>query len=252
MRKTKTTNGSVALLHPEMAQMPKTYASEIGNARVLIVDDQPIVRERLAELINGEPNMVTCGDVDNPRSAFELLASAKPNLIITGLSLNDSHGLEFIKDVRVRYPRLPVLVFSMYDESLYAERAIRAGASGFVSKHGPTREVLCAIRRILDGDIYLSERVTAHAVQQFFARSSNPRGSELEQLSDRELEVFELIGRGRSTRQIASALHLDLKTIETYRSRIKVKLKLTTATELVRQAQQSLQESMSHPTRAKH
>jgi DNA-binding NarL/FixJ family response regulator len=231
-----------------MAQIPKNYAAEVSNARVLIVDDQPIVRERLAELINSEPNMVTCGDVDNPRSAFELLASAKPNLIITGLSLKDSHGLEFIKDVRVRYPRLPVLVFSMYDESLYAERAIRAGASGFISKHGPTREVLCAIRRILDGDIYLSERVTAHAVQQFFARSSCPRGSELEQLSDRELEVFELIGRGRSSRQIASALHLDLKTIETYRSRIKLKLKLTSATELAQHARQSVQDTTSSHT----
>src|ERR1700720_2283417 len=119
-----------------MAQIPKNYAAEIGTARVLIVDAQPIVRERLTELINSEPNMVTCGDVDNPPSAFELLASAKPNLIVTGLSLKDSHGLEFIKDVRVRYPRLPVLVFSMYDESLYAERAIRAGARGFISKHG--------------------------------------------------------------------------------------------------------------------
>jgi DNA-binding NarL/FixJ family response regulator len=228
--------------------MPKAIPKEIGKARVLIVEDQPIVRERLAELINSEPDLVPCGDADNPRTAFELIPRAKPNLIITGLALKESHGIEFIKDLRLRYPGVRVLVFSMYDESLYAERAIRAGASGFVSKYEPTKEVLCAIRRVLSGEIYLSERVTAHAVGQFFARSSLAPGSELDQLSDRELEVFELIGQGRSSRQIASALHLDLKTIETYRSRIKVKLKLNTATELAQHAQQSLQHTTSSHT----
>jgi DNA-binding NarL/FixJ family response regulator len=234
-----------------MAQTPKfnTVAPK-GKARVLIVEDQPIVREKLAELISREPDLVPCGDTDNPRSAIDLIPRTRPSLIITGLALQESHGLEFIKDLRVRYPRVPVLVFSMYDESLYAERAMRAGATGFVSKHAPIKELLCAIRRVLSGEIYLSERVTAHAVRQLFARSSLPAGSELEQLSDRELEVFELIGQGRSSRQIARALHVDVKTIETYRLRIKAKLNLTTATELAQHAQQFVQHTTSPRARS--
>jgi DNA-binding NarL/FixJ family response regulator len=229
---------------------PAHKTAGIDKARVLIVEDQPIVREKLVELINGQSDLVSCGNTADPRIAIELIPKTKPTVIITGLALQESHGLEFLKDLHVRYPRIPVLVFSMYDESLYGERAIRAGATGFVSKHEPTKELLCAIRRVLGGEIYLSERVTAHAVRRLFARSSLPRGSELEELSDRELEVLELIGQGRSSRQIASVLHLDLKTIETYRSRIKVKLKLSSATELAQYAQQSLQHITSSHLRS--
>jgi DNA-binding NarL/FixJ family response regulator len=222
-----------------MAQIPKNRKTlGRGKARVLIVDDQPVVRERLMELIISEPDLGVCGDVDDPRGAFQLAAVSQPNLIITGLSLKDSHGLEFIKDVHARDPSVKVLVFSMYEESVYAERAIRAGASGFLTKREPSEEVIAAIRRVLSGEIYLSKRATADTVRRFFERSSIASSSELTQLSDRELEVFELIGRGRSSRQIAATLHLSLKTIETYRSRIKVKLKLSTGPELVRQAEQ--------------
>jgi len=228
-----------------MAKMPKYSAEKLQKARVLIVEDQPLMRERLAELISSQADLTSCGTTDNPRSAIALIATTKPNLILTGLALQESHGLELIKNLRVRYPRVPVLVFSMYDESLYAERAIRAGANGFVSKYGPATDLLCAIRRILGGGIYLSERVAAHAMEQFFARSSFTTGSEVELLTDRELEVFELIGQGRSTRQIASALHLSVKTIETYRSRIKTKLNLETATELAQHAGQFLQHATS-------
>jgi DNA-binding NarL/FixJ family response regulator len=228
-----------------MAKMPKYSAEKLPKARVLIVEDQPLMRERLAELISSQADLTSCGTTDNPRSAIALIATTKPNLILTGLALQESHGLEFIKDLRVRYPRVPVLVFSMYDESLYAERAIRAGANGFVSKYGPATDLLCAIRRVLNGGIYVSERVAAHAMEQFFARSSFTTGSEVELLTDRELEVFELIGQGRSTRQIASALHLSVKTIETYRSRIKTKLNLETATELAQHAGQFLQHATS-------
>jgi len=228
-----------------MAKMPKYSGEKLRKARVLIVEDQPILREKLVELISSQADLISCGDTDNPRSAIDLIATAKPNLVLTGLALQESHGLEFIKDMRARYPRVPVLVFSMYDESLYAERAMRAGAKGFVSKQGPTKELLCGIRRVLSGEIYLSERVTAHAMRQLFARSSLPAGSEIELLSDRELEVFELIGQGRSTRQIASALHVSVKTIESYRSRIKTKLNLDTATELAQHAWQFVQEATS-------
>jgi DNA-binding NarL/FixJ family response regulator len=138
-----------------MAKMPKYSAEKLRKARVLIVEDQPLMRERLAELLSSQADLTSCGDTDSPRSAIALIATTKPNLVLTGLALQESHRLEFIKDLRVRYPRMPVLVFSMYDESLYAERAMRAGASGFVSKHGATNDLLCAIRRVLDGGIYL-------------------------------------------------------------------------------------------------
>jgi DNA-binding NarL/FixJ family response regulator len=174
-----------------------------------------IVREKLAELMRSQADLMCCGTTDNPRSAFELIATTKPSLVLTSLALQESHGLEFIRDLRLRYPRVPVLIFSMFDESLYAERAMRAGANGFVSKYGETNELLCAIRRVLGGGIYLSERVTTHAMQQFFARQPLAPRSEADRLSDRELEIFELIGQGRSSRQIATALHISVKTIET-------------------------------------
>jgi DNA-binding NarL/FixJ family response regulator len=229
-----------------MAQIPKLQRGPgIDKARVLIVDDQPVVRERVAELITSEPDLTVCGETDDPRVALQLIAATKPALIVAGLALKDSHGLEFIKDVQVRHPKIAILVFSMYDETLYAERAIRAGASGFVTKRVPTHELLRAIRRVIAGEIYLSEKIAAQSLHHFFARPHGQSASDLEQLSDRELEVFELMGRGRSSRQIAAALHLDLKTIETYRSRIKTKLDLRTSTELAQRAQQSLQHSFS-------
>jgi DNA-binding NarL/FixJ family response regulator len=234
-----------------MAQMPKLRkAGEVSRARVLLVDDQPIVRKGLAHLIGSEPDLALCGEADDPRTVFHLATATKPDLIVTGLSFKHSHGLEFLKDLRVRCPAIPVLVFSMYDESLYAERAIRAGASGFLTKREPTEEVLRAIRRVLAGEIYLSERLAAHSLQRFFARSPLASDSELDQLSDRELQVFESIGQGRSSRQIAAALRLDLKTVETYRSRIKVKLKLDSGADLVRHAQRSLQDTTSPRTRS--
>ena len=229
-----------------MVQMPQLKKSDAATkARVLIVDDQPVVRERLAQLIRGEAALELCGEADNPPRAFELLANMQPHLVVTGLALKDAHGLEFVKDLHLRYPHVRVLVFSFYDESLYAERAIRAGANGFLTKREPTKEVLRAIDMVLKGEIYLSPKVTGETVRRFFLRSALGLKSELSQLSDRELEIFELIGSGRSTKQIANALHVDVKTIETYRSRIKVKLGLGTGLELVARAQTSLREITS-------
>jgi DNA-binding NarL/FixJ family response regulator len=156
--------------------------------------------------------------------------------VITGLSFKRSHGIGLIKDLHARFPGVVILVFSLYDELLYGERAIRAGARGFLEKRASTKELLKAIRHVLDGEIYLSEKVATGAMQRYFGRPKAIVGSPLEQLSDRELEVLQLIGRGSSTRQIAATLSVDIKTIETYRARIKVKLKLTTAAELVEQA----------------
>ena len=216
--------------------------------RVLIVDDQPVVRERLSQIISGGSELELCGAVDNPSRAFELVEAKQPHLVVTGLALKGAHGLDFIKDLHLRYPQLRVLVFSMYDESLYAERAVRAGANGFVTKRERTEEVIRAIHVVLRGGIYLSEQVTGEALRHFFCRRPRVIGAELEGLSDRELEIFEFIGNGRSTGEIARALHLSVKTIETYRSRIKIKLGLTTGAQLVARARSSLRETTSSST----
>lgn len=199
----------------------------------------------MIQLINREPDMLVCGEADNTRTGMELIEREKPDLVVTGLSFKHSHGLGLIKDLRKRSPRLRVLVFSIYDEVLYGERAIKAGARGFIEKRATTKELLIAIRRVIAGDVYLSPKVAAVTVRRFFGRASVTPGSPLEQLSDRELEVVQLIGRGRSTRQIATALGVDVKTIETYRGRIKVKLKLANAGELVTHAKRYLEQTIS-------
>lgn len=218
-----------------------------GKTRVFIIDDQPIIRERVAELVEREGDLMVCGEAEDIRAAMELIGPAEPDLVITGLSFKHSHGLGLVKDLRARFPGVRVLIFSMYDELLYGERAIRSGARGFVEKRSTTKELIAAVRQVLSGEIYLSEKVAATTVGRFFRRPSPKPGSPLAQLSDRELEVFQLIGRGRSTKQIAAALRVDVKTIETYRGRIKVKLKLANATELVTQARRYLQQTYSAP-----
>ena len=228
-----------------MAQMAHFRTPEGARDRVLIVDDQPVVRERLSELISGESDLELCGDVDNPSRAFELVEAKRPHLVVTGLALKGAHGLDFVKDLHLRYPQVRVLVFSMYDESLYAERAIRAGGNGFVTKRERTEEVVRAIHVVRRGGIYLSERVTSEALRHAFCRRAVVIGAKLEGLSDRELEIFEFIGNGRSTAQIARALHLSAKTIETYRSRIKIKLGLATGAQLVARARSSLRDTTS-------
>jgi DNA-binding NarL/FixJ family response regulator len=216
-----------------------------GKFRIFLIDDQPIIRERLTELINQQPDLVTCGEAEETRMAMDRIEQGKPDLVITGLSFKHSHGLGLIKELRKRFPRLPVLVFSIYDELLYGERAIRAGARGFLEKRAKTSELLLAVRQVMRGEIYLSPKVAATTMRRFFGRTSVTAGSPLEQLSDRELEVLQLIGRGRSTRQIAAALHVDVKTIETYRGRIKVKLKLANSSELFEQAKRYLEQAIS-------
>lgn len=215
--------------------------------RVFVIDDQPIIRERVTELIDREADLAVCGEADDIRAAMELIAREQPDLVITGLSFKHSHGLGLVKDLRIRFPAVLVLVFSIYDELLYGERAIRAGARGFIEKRAPTSELMRAIRHVLAGEIYLSEKASANTVRRFFRRVSPKPGSPLAQLSDRELEVFQLIGRGRSTKQIAASLRVDVKTIETYRGRIKVKLKLADATELFAQAKRHLEQVYSTP-----
>jgi DNA-binding NarL/FixJ family response regulator len=222
----------------------KEKAADGSKARVLILDDLPIIRERMAELIQAEPDLMVCGEADDAREAMRMIGTTGPRLVVTSLSLKNGHGLDFVKDVHSNHPQLLILVFSLYDELVYAERAIRAGARGFIRKQESTRELLRAIRYVLEGEIYMSERVTVTKVTRFFSRSSIKKMASLEQLSDRELQVLQLVGQGQSTRQIARALSVDVKTIETYRARIKVKLNLVTAPELADYARKWLEESI--------
>jgi DNA-binding NarL/FixJ family response regulator len=201
------------------------------RTRILIVDDHPLVRESLKKLIQREPDLVVCGEAENRERAVAMMTSAEPALAIIDLTLKDSHGLELIKDLRERFPQVQCLVLSMHDEMIYAERAIRAGARGYITKQEAPAKILLAIRKILKGEIYWSEKVAAHIASRVAQAPSS--AAKFGRLTDREMEVFQLIGAGKSTRQIAATLHIDVSTVETYRARIKEKLNLESGLELI-------------------
>ena len=210
--------------------------SETSNrTRIVLVDDHPMVRERLAEVINRETDMVVCGEAEDRGSALEVITRENPDLAIVDLTLKRSNGLDLIKDLHVMHPKLLVLVLSMQDETLYAERVIRAGAHGYITKQEATRKILNAIREVLGGKVFLSPEISADILSRMLGKSKGAIRS-LEVLSDRELQVFDLVGQGFGTRQIAEQLGLDVKTVETYRSRIKEKLEIRDASELLRKA----------------
>jgi DNA-binding NarL/FixJ family response regulator len=211
-------------------------ASKAGKFRILLVDDHPIVRQGLAEMIDQERDLQVCGTAEDVHKALELLEKMRPDLVIADISLKGSNGIELLKNIKVRFPRTLVLVLSMHDESLYAVRALRAGAAGYIMKQEATEKVLTAIRQVLSGEIYLSERMEKKMMHQLVGGRIARTGSPIEDLSDRELEVFGLIGQGHGTRQIAEELHLSIKTIESHRAHIKEKLNLRNATELVQHA----------------
>jgi DNA-binding NarL/FixJ family response regulator len=212
-------------------------ASKNGSKhRILLVDDHPIVRQGLAEMIDQERDLQVCGTAEDVHKALDALEKVKPDLVIADISLKGSNGIELLKNIKVRYPRTLVLVLSMHDESLYAVRALRAGAAGYIMKQEATEKVLTAIRQVLTGEIYLSEKMEKKMMHQLVGGRTARTGSPIEDLSDRELEVFGLIGQGHGTRQIAEELHLSIKTIESHRAHIKEKLNLRTATELVQHA----------------
>jgi DNA-binding NarL/FixJ family response regulator len=200
--------------------------------RVVIVDDHPMFRERLSQLINFELDMEVCGEADNAQEAIRLIRETSPNLAIVDITLKGSSGLELIKSVKALSIATPVLVLSMHDESLYAERALQAGASGYITKHQPTQEVLAAIRRVLAGEIYLSEKMTTFFLKNLSAGGARGLARPLDRLTDRELQVLEFIGRGYTTRAIAEALKLGVATVDTYRARIKEKMDFRNAVEL--------------------
>ena len=206
------------------------------KSRVFVVDDHPIVRQGLALLINREPDLAVCGEAEDAQTALQAVATAKPDILVVDISLNGPDGLDLLKDIRTRHPELPVLVLSMHDESVYAERALRAGAKGYIMKQEATEKVLVALRRILSREIYVSERIANRMLQRYIGGASAGRPSSIADLTDRELEVFRLIGEGHSTRQIAEELHISVKTVESYQAHIKEKLSLRSARELVQHA----------------
>ena len=234
--------GTYVLNGGEMMDQAATMTEETAPAGakiggILIVDDHPIVRSGLAQLIRGEEDLHVCGQADDAEGALRAIASHPPEIVLVDISLQDSNGIELIRAIRGTQPDLPVLVLSMHDENLYAQRALKAGAQGYVMKQEEPTTVLRAIRRVLGGDVYVSERIASRMLQQFVGSDDvGLAKTGLSRLSDRELEVFELIGRGMSSREIADKLHRSVKTIETRRAHIKRKLELRNAAELMQHA----------------
>jgi DNA-binding NarL/FixJ family response regulator len=202
--------------------------------RILIVDDHPMMRQGLAQLIGAEADLAVCGEAENAGSALDAISTLKPDLVLADISLPGKNGLELIKDFQAMQPGVPVLVISMHDESLFAERVLRVGGRGYVMKQEGGKKLMQAIRQVLEGKIYVSEKISAGILETLSGRSAGTEGSPMGKLTDRELEIFQLIGQGKGTRDIAGKLHLSVKTVDVHRANIKSKLKLSSATEVVR------------------
>ncbi|RJP32294.1 MAG: DNA-binding response regulator [Candidatus Omnitrophota bacterium] len=212
---------------------------------VLVVDDHPIVRQGLLLLFNQRDDMNVCGEAEDARQAMQAIAAFKPDIAIIDITLKDSNGLELIKQIKERYANLPLLVLSVHDESLYAERALRAGARGYIMKEELTNKVVDAVRLIVQGKIYLSAAMSEKMLNKL-VRGDDNTASPLDRLSDRELEVFQLIGHGHQTHDIAETMHLSPKTVQSYRARIKEKLNLESSSELLQHAFQWVHEEHTH------
>ena len=208
--------------------------TKIPARRILIVDDHPMMRTGLAQLIGNEPDLKVAAEADTAGQAISLVAKQKFDLALLDISLPDKNGLELIKDFRALRPELPILVVSMHDEMIYAERVLRAGGRGYIMKQEGGQKFLRAIRSVLAGQIFVSETMSARIMEIFSGRQPEHSGSPVQKLSDREFEVFQLVGQGVGTRATAEQLHLSVKTVEVHRANIKGKLGLKTATELLR------------------
>ncbi|HEY3861912.1 MAG TPA: response regulator transcription factor [Verrucomicrobiae bacterium] len=206
------------------------------KTKVLLVDDHPLVREWLATLINQQADLQVCGETENARKALEMAGQLNPDVAIVDISMEGGSGIELIKNIKASHPSVMVIVLSMHDEGLYAERALRAGARGYIMKREATKGVLQAIRCVLGGKLYLSEKMARQMAERLVEGRIEEGGSRIGKLSDRELEVFHLLGRGHSTRQIADELNVSFKTVQAFCARIKDKLGLASATELLREA----------------
>lgn len=211
--------------------------------KVLVVDDHPIVREGLSYLIDEEEDITVCGSAEDIPQAIKAIKNLKPDVVMVDISLENSSGLELIKDIKVQFPGLPILALSVHTETFYAERAIRAGAKGYITKQEATKRVITAIRTVLEGGLYLSQKMNDKLLYSLLGESKADAGiSPIDRLTDREFEVFSLLGHGKGTRQIAEQLYISVKTVETYRLRIKEKLNIETSSELLQHAFQWVNE----------
>ena len=204
--------------------------------RIFLVDDHPLVREGLTNLINRQDDLIVCGEAEDSSEAIGGIARTGPDVAVIDISLKNESGLELVKNLGSQFPLVALIVLSMHDEALYAERALRAGARGYVMKRETTKSVLTAIRRVLEGSVYLSERVVNGMARKLSLSSKASASSPVERLSDRELEIFRLLGQGRTTSQIAEDLHLSLKTVQAYCARAKEKFGVSSLAELLRAA----------------
>lgn len=218
-----------------MTQKKKTTHSK-PPAKILLVDDHPMMREGLRQIIGNEPDLVVCGEAEDAFQALELIANTQPDLVLADITLPGKNGLELIKDIKAIHPGTAVLVISMHDEVLYGERVLRAGGRGYVMKHEGGKRIMQAIRQVLSGQIFVSEKMSAKILEIFSGHGNPAAGPSVEHLTDREFEVFRNIGDGLSTKKIAAKLHVSAKTVEVHRMNIKSKLNLQTAPELIRYA----------------
>ena len=207
-----------------------------NKSTVYIIDDHPLLVQGLSDLINAQPDLEVVGTSGDWTVALKHLQKNEPSIVVLDITLENSNGVEVLKNLKVHFPGLKVLMLSMHDENLYAMRSLKAGAAGYIMKAEATEKVVTAIRKILSGEVYLSDSMAKKMMSQLVGRRKDTGGSPLEDLSDRELEVFQMIGEGLTTRQIAEKLHLSVKTVETHRAHIKEKLNLSNSTELVQHA----------------
>ncbi len=207
-----------------------------GARRVLIIDNHPIVREGLRQLIENEDDLMVCAEADTARDARNAIKECNPDVIVADIGLNQGDGIELVRDVRAHYSRLPILLLSVHDEAIYAERMLSVGANGYIMKHATSEQILLSLRRVLDGAIYVSEDVGLHMIRKSVSRGVPVASNPVDRLSNRELQILHLIGKGVSTREAAHSLNLSIKTVESHRQRIKSKLNLTTGTQLVQYA----------------
>ena len=226
----------IAMAQPENGAPSTGHRSRRSKVKVFLVDDHPLVREGLAQLIQLEKLTAVCGEAEDVPEAVLGIEKTHPDIVITDISLKKTHGMDLIRILQAQHPSLPVLVLSMHDESLYAERVLRAGARGYVTKQEATRMISQAIKTVLAGHIYVSEKVSSRLVGTLLRRPGREQKSAVERLTLREQEVFRFIGRGLGTRHIAEELGVGIKTVETYRARIKEKLKLEDGTQLLKHA----------------
>src|SRR5436305_6983866 len=215
---------------------PTSRTGEPRKSRVFLIDDHPLVREGLVNLINSQRDLAVCGEAEDSAGAMTGMAKTRPDVALIDISLKNESGLELVKNLEARFPLVALIVLSMHDEALYAERALRAGARGYVMKRETTKSVLTAIRRVVEGDVYVSERFVNVMARRLGSSRRAAANSPVELLSDRELEVFRLLGQGRSTSQIAEDLHLSLKTVQVYCARAKEKFGVHSLGELLRAA----------------